>query len=81
MILPVSSSRPVELLRTSSDQIRRAAAILAQISEETNPDLIPRLEAVEQLAEGASALERDTTIRAAQRSFAARQRRTDQLLP
>ncbi|MEO8451259.1 MAG: hypothetical protein ABI647_15790 [Gemmatimonadota bacterium] len=37
MVGPVGRSSPVELIRASSDQVRRAAAVIAQISEDIGP--------------------------------------------
>lgn len=75
MIKPISPSRPVDVLRQSSDQIRRAAALLAELTDETAPAAedryparqlqLPREEPDEAL------LARDATIRKAQRSFVA----------
>jgi hypothetical protein len=73
MIQPVSSA-PVDLLRASSDQIRRAAALLAQLTEDTAANLGERMDSSEPGWEGApdeSELSRQTTILKAQRSFAA----------
>jgi hypothetical protein len=71
MTLPVSS-RPVDLLRASSDQIRRAAILLAQLTEDTaggvasGPELPPWTGPVDE-----SEAVRESTIQQAQRSFVA----------
>ena len=76
MIGPVTSPRPLELLRASSEQIRRAADLLAEISDETDPERRVRLAAArvaagsaEEVEEGRA--ERLRTIEQAQRSFVA----------
>ena len=62
--------KPVQLLRTSSEQMRRAADLLDQIAGETAVEA-PVSEAA-LAAEGAGRRdEADQTIRLAQRSFAA----------
>ena len=75
MIRPVSGTRPVDVLRQSSDQIRRAAALLAEITDETADTPATRYAA---LFPGQVGLEveeletaREATILQAQRSFAA----------
>jgi len=37
LVGPIGRSSPVELIRASSDQVRRAAAVIAQISEDIGP--------------------------------------------
>lgn len=75
MIRPVSGSRPVDVLRQSSDQIRRAAALLAEITDETADTPTTRSAALfpGQVGPEAEELEsaREATILQAQRSFAA----------
>jgi len=74
MIPTVSPSRPVDLLRASSDQIRRAAEILAQIADETGPDLETRLArapVVPTVNPDEMMAARQATIQQAQRSFVA----------
>ena len=77
MIGPVSRSRPVDVLRQSSDQIRRAAALLAEIAEETSggrlePHQVPPPSAPSAgAATGDEQAARDATILQAQRSFVA----------
>ena len=75
MIRPVSGSRPVDVLRQSSDQIRRAAALLAEITDETADTPATRYAALfpGQVGPEAEELEsaREATILQAQRSFAA----------
>ena len=61
--------KPVQLLRTSSEQMRRAADLLAQIAGETAIET-PGGEAAPSQA-GERREEADQTIRLAQRSFAA----------
>ena len=75
MLRPVSAARPVDLLRASSDQIRRAAEILADITDDTAADRSGRFAS---LFPGQSTLDveeremnRETTILQAQRSFSA----------
>ncbi len=75
MLRPVSSTRPVDLLRASSDQIRRAAEILADITDDTAADHTGRFAS---LFPGQSTVDveereinRQSTILQAQRSFAA----------
>ena len=74
MIRPVSAARPVDVLRRSSDQIRRAAEILAEISDETALETRDRFPG--RVPSGHSpeveerAAEREATIQRAQRSFA-----------
>jgi hypothetical protein len=73
MLPTVSSPRPVDLLRASSDQIRRAVAMVAQLTEET-ADPSERLAMADVAAAGsdpALEAERQNTILTAQRSFAA----------
>ncbi len=74
MIRPVSATRPVDVLRQSSDQIRRAAALLAEITDETADAPAARYEALfpGQLGLDAEELQtaREATILQAQRSFA-----------
>ena len=75
MIRPVSASRPVDVLRQSSDQIRRAAELLAEITDETAAAPAGRYGALfpgdpaPDPADVQSA--REATILKAQRSFAA----------
>ena len=70
---PPVSSRPVDLLRASSDQIRRAAILLAQLTEDTaseggsTPEPPPWTPPVDEAAAAA----RESTIQQAQRSFVA----------
>jgi hypothetical protein len=72
MVPTVSSARPVDLLRASSDQIRRAAALLAQLTEDT-ADPADRLAVIDTAAEAGDDrdIERQNTILKAQRSFVA----------
>ena len=78
MLRPVTATRPVDLLRASSDQIRRAAEILADITDETAADHGARFATLfpgqisPEVEERANA--REATIMQAQRSFAARLR-------
>ena len=69
---PPVSSRPVDLLRASSDQIRRAAILIAQLTDDTasevgsTAELPPWTPPVDEMAAA-----RETTIQQAQRSFVA----------
>lgn len=74
MLRPVSATRPVDLLRASSDQIRRAAEILAEITDDTATDhqgrfatLFPGQPTPDAEEKKAA---RESTIIQAQRSFA-----------
>lgn len=74
MLRPVSATRPVDVLRASSDQIRRAAELLAEITDDTATGPSSRFAALfpgpipgDEEAESA----RQATILQAQRSFAA----------
>lgn len=75
MIRPVSAARPVDVLRQSSDQIRRAAALLAEITDNTaaSPDERYQSSRLQILPAGGdeAATAREATIRTAQRSFSA----------
>jgi hypothetical protein len=76
MIGPVSSPRPIELLRASSDQIRRAADLLAEIAGETDPRRPARRASTRPAPDPAdeadrAAEDRTRTILEAQRSFVA----------
>lgn len=75
MIRPVSASRPVDVLRQSSDQIRRAAALLAEITDETGDPPVSRYQTMVQGEPSATETDpesvREATILKAQRSFAA----------
>ncbi len=78
MIPTVSRIRPADVLRRSSDQIRNAAAILAQIADDTAGTDAERFGALfpGQLDPEVEELNtrRDSTIRIAQRSFSGRLR-------
>ena len=70
MIRTVSPGKPVELLRSSSEQIRRAAELLAEIADES--ELRPQATATPPGPDpGETAARREQVIRTAQRSFAA----------
>ncbi|MGE0442848.1 MAG: hypothetical protein AB7L66_06345 [Gemmatimonadales bacterium] len=74
MIRPVSGTRPVDVLRQSSDQIRRAAELLAEITDETAaaPDDRFASQGRSRSPETTAAdVARDATILQAQRSFVA----------
>ncbi len=74
MIGPVSPSRPVDVLRQSSDQIRRAAAVLAEITEETTAERLERYglaPAAPSSGPDDDQAAREATIQQAQRSFVA----------
>lgn len=73
MIRPVSKSRPLrplEALRQSSDQIRKAADLLAEIANDTGELDLPSARLPDPATE-AYAAERQATIQKAQRSFVA----------
>lgn len=73
MIRPVSASRPVDVLRRSSDEIRRAAELLAEIAVDTAPHPGERLRTSLRLDRSPEEYEdqaaRDATIAEAQRNF------------
>ena len=73
MIRPVSATRPVDVLRQSSDEIRRAAALLAEITDDTAVHPGDRLQASLRFSPSPEKLEdqaaRDATIAEAQRNF------------
>lgn len=69
VIRGVGVERPVDALRSSSEQMRRAAALLSEIAEETE-HLGLAVERVEPAADP-DAIRVEETIRVAQRSFAA----------
>ncbi len=71
-VSPVRSVRPLEALRQTSEQIRRAAEILADITADTADLELPS--ARPPLAGDEYAATNEATIRKAQRSFAARLR-------
>ena len=73
MVGPIGRSSPVELIRASSDQVRRAAAVIAQISEDIGQPIDPEAAAVMPVPAGTTeALAKAmTTIMIAQRSAAA----------
>ena len=59
MVPTVSSARPVDLLRASSDQIRRAAAILAQLTDYGGVTLVARQFASRYAVLGGTGIEED----------------------
>lgn len=73
MIRPVSATRPVDVLRQSSDEIRRAAELLAEITDDTALHPGERFHPSLRLGLSAEDLEdqaaRDATIAEAQRNF------------
>ncbi|MHB1328320.1 MAG: hypothetical protein ACYC2K_08975 [Gemmatimonadales bacterium] len=73
MIRPVSATRPVDVLRRSSDEIRRAAELLAEIAGDTAPDPRDGMHASLRLGLSLEEFEdraaRDATIAEAQRNF------------
>ena len=73
MIRPVSPSRPSDVLRASSDQIRRAAAMLTELANDTSPNALDRFAVATGDDDWPSDAEilRQNTILQAQRSFAA----------